>query len=238
MKTLTASVPYGFQELRQVQQRYMMLALLVAIIIQMMIIGAYHLSEQFKSDDPPKGLRGLPIDPSKILPPPLNPQLVSPNIAQIPTKYSAGVPVPVPDMNVNSETPDFAGQDILSRRGNEFWEQIGGVSGNVEILIEESDPLPNEYRATEIDPMVISRAIPEYPEIAKRIGMEGSVVVQVLLDKNGKVKKAQLVKASDDIFIEPALAAAQRWTFTPALMQGKPVAVWMSIPFRFRLTGK
>ena len=34
---------------------------------------------------------------------------------------------------------------------------------------------------------------------------------------------------------EAALAAAQKWVFTPALRQGKPVTVWVSIPFRFRL---
>jgi len=32
-----------------------------------------------------------------------------------------------------------------------------------------------------------------------------------------------------------ALAAARRWVFTPALSNGKPVAVWTAIPFHFRL---
>jgi outer membrane biosynthesis protein TonB len=33
------------------------------------------------------------------------------------------------------------------------------------------------------------------------------------------------------------LEAAQRWTFRPGLMNNRPVAVWVSIPFRFRLQG-
>jgi len=235
MKTQAVHTAYGYQELRQVQQRYMMLALLIVIIIQMTVIGAYHISERIKPDDPPIRILKI-IDPAKILPPPLHHTAVSPNIAQIPGKFSVGVPVPIPDSEVKSDMPDYAGQDIISRQGDEFWEQVGDISGNVDIKIDESDPLPTDWRPIEIEPMIISRVVPEYPDVARRIGMEGSVVVQVLLDKNGKVKKAQIAKASDDVFIESALAAAQKWVFTPALMQGKPVTVWVSIPFRFRLT--
>lgn len=235
MKTLTAPTPYGYQELRQVHHRYMMLAMFMAITIQMMIIGTYHLTEWLKPIDPPK--RIIFIDPTRFLPPPIHSLTAFPTIPYIPAKLSVGVPVPIPDCDVKSDIL-FAGQVDLDRQADREWGQVGDVSENVELKIKDQDPLPTEYRAIEREPMVIFRAVPEYPDIAKRAGIEGTVIVQVLLNKDGKVKKALLAKTSDEVFIESALAAAQKWVFTPALMQGKPVTVWVSIPFRFRLTMK
>jgi TonB family protein len=238
MKTLTASIPYGFQELRQVQQRYMMLAMLAAITIQMLVIGGYHLKEWFAATDDIRKPHAGPI--IEILPvPPLNPINRGGMIPVIAANLGKGIPTPVLDAIVDT-SKQYASQTDLSGEADLAFTKIsGGLDiGTIIIPPNESDPLPNTWTRVEIEPMVISRAVPEYPEAAKHIGMEGSVVVQVLIDKNGKVKKTQLTKTSDDIFVESALEAAQRWTFTPALMQGKPVLVWMSIPFRFRLTGK
>jgi TonB family protein len=47
--------------------------------------------------------------------------------------------------------------------------------------------------------------------------------------------KALLMKSTDDLFTQPALEAAKKWKFTPAIMNDKPVLVWIAIPFRFRL---
>jgi TonB family protein len=67
--------------------------------------------------------------------------------------------------------------------------------------------------------------------------LEGNVFVKVWVDKEGKVRKAVIQKSDAPIFEEPAKEAAMQWVFTPALMQKGPVSVWVSIPFRFRLTG-
>jgi TonB family protein len=67
--------------------------------------------------------------------------------------------------------------------------------------------------------------------------LEGNVFVKVWVDKEGKVRKVVLLKSDAPIFEEAAIAAAQQWVFTPAVMQKGPVSVWVSIPFRFRLTG-
>ena len=66
--------------------------------------------------------------------------------------------------------------------------------------------------------------------------MEGLVIVNVLVGKTGRVLDAQLdPKRQVPILNEWALAAARQWVFTPALANGKPVAVWTAIPFHFRL---
>ena len=236
MKTLTTPTPYGYQELRQVHHRYMMLAMFMAITIQLMILGTYHLTEWLRPEDPVIVFTyKRPIDFPQ--PPSIKREsLPQSTISTIPTKAENAFPVPIPDAIADSEKT-IESQDNLSRRTDPIFAEV-----NVKIEIDETgvelDPLPNAVQLFEKDPMVVKTAVPEYPNIAQRVGLEGNVTVQVLLDKEGKVKKTLLSKTSDDIFVDVALDAAKKWVFTPALMNGRPVAVWVSIPFRFRLTGK
>jgi TonB family protein len=236
MKTLTTTTAYGYQELRQVYQRNMMFAMLAAIIIQMMAVGGYHLSEWLKTKDDLRGSRdGTIID---FLPPPplypLNKRGIVPIIA---ANLAKGIPVPVPDAVVDTNMK-FATQGDLSNEVSNAFNNLNERLGNgiIEIPPVKNDPTPVDIWRVEKLPVAVMTPKPEYPNLAIRTNMEGYVYVKVLLDIGGKVKKSELLKASDDIFAQAALDASQKWVFTPALMNGKPVQVWVSIPFKFRLS--
>ena len=236
MKTLTAPTPYGYQELHQVHHSYMMLAMLMAITIQMLVIGTYHLVEWLKPDDnigisrPQIRFELLPLPPSLTTP--------MPNIgtAVIPTKFSVGIPIPVPDCEVNSNI-EFTPEPIPTIQNP---AGLGGIGAGDVIVIppEPNDPSPDIFQPFEKEPVPVFMIAPQYPDVPLRAGLEGNVLLKVLLTKEGKVKKAILVKSDGDLFIQPAMDAAMKWVFTPAIMNGKPVQVWVSIPFRFRLTEK
>jgi len=81
----------------------------------------------------------------------------------------------------------------------------------------------------------VKRVSPAYPEIAKRAGVEGKVYIKALVDKEGKVKKAVILKSDAEIFNKDALEAVYQWVFTPALMNNGPVTVWVVVPFNFQL---
>ena len=84
--------------------------------------------------------------------------------------------------------------------------------------------------------MVVKRVVPEYPRFAKEAGVEGLVMVKVLVGKDGRVLDARLVeKFQVPMLNAAALEAARQWVFTPGLVTGRPVACWTAIPFRFRL---
>ncbi|HTK30598.1 MAG TPA: energy transducer TonB [Candidatus Saccharimonadaceae bacterium] len=83
-------------------------------------------------------------------------------------------------------------------------------------------------------PEVVAPARPEYPSLAREAGVEGRVVVAVLVDRIGHVHDT-VVERSVPMLDASALAAARRYRFTPALANGHPVAVWVRIPFDFRL---
>lgn len=75
---------------------------------------------------------------------------------------------------------------------------------------------------------------PDYPGLARAAGIEGTVLVRVLVGEDGFVKKSillQSVLALD----EAALDASATAVFRPARQQERPVAVWVVIPIEFRL---
>jgi len=107
-------------------------------------------------------------------------------------------------------------------------------------LIERDPNEPPSDNPTDddVEPKVLKRVEPIYPEIALRAGLEGDVFVKVWIDKNGNIRKVVILESTLELFEEPAIEAAHKWEFTPAKILGKPISVWVSIPFRFRMLPK
>ena len=78
------------------------------------------------------------------------------------------------------------------------------------------------------------RSSMRYPEIAKEGGIEGKVTVKVLVGENGSVIKVGSI-SGDAVFHDEVREKAMDLQFTPGLQNGKPVKVWVSVPFNFRL---
>lgn len=74
-----------------------------------------------------------------------------------------------------------------------------------------------------------------YPEIAKKMGIEGTTIVGLLIDKRGYVVKTIILRSAWIGFDEEALRVAKMIKFKPAQQSDLPVKVWLSMPFRFRL---
>jgi len=75
----------------------------------------------------------------------------------------------------------------------------------------------------------------EYPEFAKKAGIEGTVFVQFIVDENGMVQDAQVTRGVHRLLDEAALDAIRSVRFKPGRQRGRPVKVQMSLPVRFRL---
>ena len=76
---------------------------------------------------------------------------------------------------------------------------------------------------------------PEYPAAAQQAKLEGKVVVEFVVEVDGKVTRATVKNSSDEKFNASALAAVQNWTFVAATAEGKPVASAMDVPVVFKL---
>jgi protein TonB len=99
---------------------------------------------------------------------------------------------------------------------------------------EEELPQFGQYVYVEELPEAITKAAPLYPDIAREAGVDGQVVVQALVGKDGRVKDTRVVK-SIPMLDQAAVDAVKQWVFKPALSNNKPVAVWVAVPVRFSL---
>ncbi len=94
-----------------------------------------------------------------------------------------------------------------------------------------------EYVPLDSQPQLIKEGIPEYPAVARKKKISGTVILVVLIDKNGKVKNAKVYKSSDKNvgFEEAAIKAAYKNLYRPAIQKNKPIAVWILCPVKFEL---
>ena len=98
------------------------------------------------------------------------------------------------------------------------------------------DPLARygEYVYVEQLPQPVEKVPPVYPESAREKGISGTVVVQALVGKDGRVKDTRVITSIPELD-GYAIAAVKRWRFKPAMSEGRPVAVWVAIPVKFTL---
>lgn len=76
----------------------------------------------------------------------------------------------------------------------------------------------------------------EYPKEARENKLEGSVIFQIEIDAEGKVTKATVINPAGHGFDEAAMEAVKKFTFQPALRDGKPIA--SKIPYRYTFSLK
>jgi len=237
-KAPVTDVKYGAYELRGLYQKYAIRALIFASIIHFIGIGVYYGAVYLTTEDEPVySVRFMKY--SELGPPPsiTNTQAApAVSVSASAAKPTVGTPVPVPDAEISPEAT-IASQTELQQIGpvgDPNASGTGTVAIQNDVKIEDDGP-PPDFVPVEKQPVPVKNPPPLYPEIARRAGVEGTVWVKIWVDKEGKAKKAQILKSDAELFNQAAIEAAMQWVFTPAVMNNGPVAVWVSIPFKFKL---
>src|SRR5262245_60390547 len=86
------------------------------------------------------------------------------------------------------------------------------------------------------EPKLIKKVPPVYPPIAQTAGVTGVVIVELLVDFDGTVSDAKVLR-SIPLLDQAALDAVRQWVFTPTLLNGAPVQVVMTVTVNFSLGG-
>jgi protein TonB len=94
---------------------------------------------------------------------------------------------------------------------------------------------PTGYFGWDKEPELLQRAVPGYPDIARKAEIEGSVTVLVTIDESGRVFRAKVVHSDAAVFDEAAIRAAYAHVFVPAEQNGIQVKATISLTFRFVL---
>lgn len=236
---------YGAFELKRLYPRNYGYGFLTAILIHLMIVGVYFLIQALNAEE--ENYDNIPtvaMKYSEMGPPPSIVQEVAPQVqtAAAAVAPNVGVPVPVEDSKAAPEQT-LASQSEMSKAvaPTQTISDGGNVQITQDIKIEkevkrdDDNPNPADFMPVEKNPEPIQLVKPVYPEIAQRAGLTGLVVLRVLVNKEGKPMRTQVIKADNDLFVEPAKEAAMKTLFTPAIQNGKPITCWVNIPFRFSL---
>jgi len=137
-----------------------------------------------------------------------------------------------PEDQFGSETGSDLG-DALGMEGGVEGGTVGGVPGGVigGMLGGTGTGAVMDFDSP---PRVIKGAKPQYPQDAFVKKIEGTVLIEALVDSQGRVARARVIQ-SVPLLDAAALQAAYQWVFQPAMKHGRPVATIIHMPVAFRI---
>jgi len=133
-------------------------------------------------------------------------------------------------------TPEFRRSD-----DNIPDDEIAHVSIHSSRPSEESlpdadrDKIDHDKEGAVLAPRAIYTPEPEFSEPARRAKFQGTVVLQIVVNKKGDVVRVRLVRALGMGLDQNAMEGVERWRFSPATRNGQPVAVALNIEVAFNL---
>jgi protein TonB len=89
---------------------------------------------------------------------------------------------------------------------------------------------------TEAEPLYKMNPEPPYPKMARKRGYQGTVLLSVLVNIEGRVENLWVFESSGyNILDNAALEAVKKWIFEPGRQGDKPVDMWVEVPVKFEI---
>ena len=258
------SLPSSFtDELKIPYRKYLRKGLIYSIILHICVVAAYggvHYYTKYKQEQELKNIqqRIINVSLTDLEPPPsaLDEEEPPPKVEELttPTKdLEALTPEPVAREKADVQTIKTQQQleDIKTPVSNVGDTGKFSFSGPIKIeekkieekitkkeIIEEKEKTVYQSFEVEKAPECVNlqqvRSSMVYPPMAIEAQIEGKVTVKVLVDGDGSVIKVGSVNGPD-IFRDEVSSKSMQLQFTPGLQNGKPVKVWVTVPFVFKL---
>lgn len=122
---------------------------------------------------------------------------------------------------------------------------VGGVDGPqapyVFAVVEPDQPGRTPVPSVDdmkdvIGPVAVTKVVAKYPGQARRAGLQGIVLLSVIIDTSGQVVDPEVLDSPDPQLAQAAIDAVRQWRFQPARREGgPPLRVRMTMTFRFLL---
>ncbi len=107
------------------------------------------------------------------------------------------------------------------------------LAGEADIFVPET---PYEIGEVDDPPQIIDYTKPRYPKVAERNGLEGTVILRILVNELGLVIQTKITKIKGfQGFGAAALQAVKQWRFRPAMIKETPVPVWCTQEISFEI---
>jgi periplasmic protein TonB len=151
---------------------------------------------------------------------------------QIPKPKTQKVPIPDP-------TPDEP-EPIRDEQPDENIDFV--PDDNLVLGVPDAPPPPEPEGPVRFvvggnitEPVKISGPSPVYPEAARRARIQGVVVLECTIGKDGRVQNVKILRGLPLGLTEAAVDAVNKWRFEPSTLNGKPVEVLYILTVRFNL---
>ncbi len=118
---------------------------------------------------------------------------------------------------------------------------VGGIPGGTgsSVLGMSAPPPPPKAEPVRVggdikEPKKIKDAKPVYPQVAMAAKVEGMVIIEATIGKDGSVQDAKILRHVP-LLDQAAMDAVKEWKFTPTTLNGQPVEVLMTVTVNFTL---
>lgn len=193
---------------------------------------------------PPAPASGSPTPPATPTQAPATPQeTVQPDAEAIPDAPADPVPTFAADLPfvpggspdghrdglIGGVTDGIPGGDPEGQTGQ------GGIGWTGPVVAPQPRNEIVRFDGTMTRPVKLSGRPPRYTELARRAGVQGTVVLEAVIDKKGRVSNVRVLKGLPMGLDAEAVAAVQDWVFEPARMEDRPVAVYYTLTVHFEV---
>jgi protein TonB len=116
-----------------------------------------------------------------------------------------------------------------------FDASVDGVKGSTSLSPPTASASQQIRAGGKFEPAsLVTRVPPEYPELARRANISGTVILRATVGKDGKISELEYV-GGEPLLMMPALDAVKQWRYKPALLNCEAVEVSTTIAIFFNI---
>jgi protein TonB len=223
---------------------------ILSFMLQVMLLGVLILIPLIYTDALPKQqLMTFLVAPPPPPPPPPPPAAAPVRVVKMTSEIVNGqlrTPTKIPEkiqMIKEEETPPpMMGSGVVGGvpggvPGGSMGGVIGGIIGSTTAAVPKV-ATPQRVRVSQgvSTGLLIRKVTPVYPPLARQARIQGTVVLQAEISKDGTIQNLQLI-SGHPMLAPAAIEAVKQWRYKPYLLNGEPVAVETQVVVNFSLSG-
>jgi TonB family protein len=146
----------------------------------------------------------------------------------------APTPVPTPEAKPSpSPTPSLPAKSQVTAEKDQDYRCT--ADGTLALILDHGEVAGFTPKEVDTKAEITARPDPLYTREARKLGIQGVVVLKVLLAADGKIDRVRVVRRLPYGLTENAILAACEIKFRPATMAGKEVSQWTTLQYGFRI---
>jgi periplasmic protein TonB len=120
--------------------------------------------------------------------------------------------------------------------GGQMGGVIGGIISSAPMVPKIATPQRVRVSQGVTQGLIIRKVQPAYPPLARQARIQGPVVLQAEIGKDGSIQNLRLI-SGHPMLAPAAIEAIKQWKYKPYILNGEPVEVETTITFNFTLSG-